>query len=376
MNDDWLNKQTVTSILIDKYAHRPIWMYDQEPLFPSAIDPARWAASALTNKKYEEIINRAPFSQILGMMGIYGIRTINVPIWCHSEIYSPEIDSLANNLFVPCYYWYHAFVARDWFRHWRYSKSLMVGDKSDREHRFLLYARDFSGTRGYRKTLVENLEIHQDQIQYHWNSEATVGAEASAYINLDDANTAGIHLVAETLFDTPKIHLTEKIFKPMVMSQPFIVWGPPGTLEYLRSYGFRTFDGIWSEDYDLETDHDRRMFMLTELVDKISRLDQDQYREMYRRCLPIVAHNRDRFFSDTFMDFCWSELTINFEKAIALRNDLYKNNPGGQVCYVLGNNPELFRVDIFRNLLEKIVANLPDHDRRILAGRYQHFNDL
>jgi hypothetical protein len=35
---------------------------------------------------------------------------------------------------------------------------------------------------------------------------------------------------------------------------PFVIVGTRGSLEYLRSYGFRTFEGIWDESYDSAED--------------------------------------------------------------------------------------------------------------------------
>jgi pimeloyl-ACP methyl ester carboxylesterase len=64
--------------------------------------------------------------------------------------------------------------------------------------------------------------------------------------------------VAETVFNQ-KVHLTEKIFKPIVMLQPFIVFAGPGSLKYLQSYGFQTFSAIWDESYDEEVDSSTRL---------------------------------------------------------------------------------------------------------------------
>jgi hypothetical protein len=61
-------------------------------------------------------------------------------------------------------------------------------------------------------------------------------------------NTSFLHIVNETVVD--KQHLTEKIFKPIVLKQPFVLMGGQGTLQYLRDYGFKTFKKWFDEDYD------------------------------------------------------------------------------------------------------------------------------
>ena len=78
------------------------------------------------------------------------------------------------------------------------------------------------------------------------------------------------HVVSETIFYQEKLHLTEKIFKPICARRPFILVGAKGNLAYLRSYGFKTFDQWISEDYDHEEDNEKRLLMI---VDKSSHGD-------------------------------------------------------------------------------------------------------
>ena len=59
-----------------------------------------------------------------------------------------------------------------------------------------------------------------------------------------------IHIVTETSFEENELFLSEKIIKPIVMYQPFIVLGPMGYLKRLKGYGFKTFSDFWDESYD------------------------------------------------------------------------------------------------------------------------------
>jgi hypothetical protein len=67
------------------------------------------------------------------------------------------------------------------------------------------------------------------------------------------------NIVTETVFYDNKLHLTEKIFKPIVLKRPFVLVGAPGNLQYLKEYGFQTFDKWINEDYDNEIDPDIRI---------------------------------------------------------------------------------------------------------------------
>jgi hypothetical protein len=56
--------------------------------------------------------------------------------------------------------------------------------------------------------------------------------------------------VLETLFDDHRWHLTEKSLRPIACGKPFVLMATPGSLQYLRQYGFKTFDGLIDETYD------------------------------------------------------------------------------------------------------------------------------
>ena len=46
------------------------------------------------------------------------------------------------------------------------------------------------------------------------------------------------------------MHLTEKIFKPIVNKQPFMLLAAPDNLAYLKSYGFKTYYCLKDGDKD------------------------------------------------------------------------------------------------------------------------------
>lgn len=75
-------------------------------------------------------------------------------------------------------------------------------------------------------------------------------------------NTCLINLVTETWYHkiwSKKYHnfLSEKIWKPMVAKQIFILIGPQYSLKYLKDNGFKTFDKYIDESYDNLEDNER-----------------------------------------------------------------------------------------------------------------------
>lgn len=308
-----------------------IVMHDQEPLFLDYLDTYR---SKLENQKNSLFFANERQKQRAGWINSYFQRFANLetfkrsfeagmdchPIVCHSEINSNDIKILQDNGFITCYYWWHGMIARDWFRHWEHYKDLEPSDKSDRNYRFLLYCRDCTGTRTYRLDLLNHCRQYQQQILHAWDREQ-VDSDHSAKISIYDALSSAVHIVAETLFDTEKIYLTEKVFKPMVMSQPFILFGPPGSLEYLRSYGFKTFDDCWDESYDLITDSSLRKAKLLSLIDHLAEMSAEEFQNVYRKALPAIQHNRRRFYETAFQVDLYSEMTTNVESALRLQQE-------------------------------------------------------
>jgi hypothetical protein len=82
---------------------------------------------------------------------------------------------------------------------------------------------------------------------------------ASADYDPNDFINSEISVILETVFDDRRIHLTEKTLKPIACGHPFILAAGPGALEYIRSYGFKTFAPYIDESYDQETDSLKRL---------------------------------------------------------------------------------------------------------------------
>ena len=102
---------------------------------------------------------------------------------------------------------------------------------------------------------------------------------------------AFVDIINETRFGQPTGNFSEKVFQAMQYLRPFIVVGPPKTLEYIKSLGFKTFDEFWDESYDDEIDHGERLAKIFSIIDNILTLSIEEMRELYTKMLPIVQHN-------------------------------------------------------------------------------------
>lgn len=136
----------------------------------------------------------------------------------------------------------------------------------------------------------------------------------SCWLSLFDQNASCLaHVVTETVFSGRRHHLTEKTFKPICLQMPFVLVSTYGSLEYLRSYGFQTFDSIWDESYDQEIDDYLRIEKIARLLKDIDDLSSDELQRLYHKAKPIIEHNYNHFYGGGFEQILWQELTIMLE---------------------------------------------------------------
>jgi len=261
----------------------------------------------------------------------------------HSEKRSDNLKKyLFDNELIPVYYWSHAVIARDWFRYAEH-----VEQKKQVTRTFLIYNRAWSNTREYRLRFAEllihlnlqdcckisvnpvepELGIHYDSHQFKnpaWRPQtvlenffatSTAHSHYSADFDIDDYESTDIEVVLETLFDDHRLHLTEKSLRPIACAQPFVLAGTHGSLEYLRSYGFKTFGDVWDESYDLIEDPAERLIQIVELMNQIKHWLPHQRERNMADARAIAEYNRQHFFSKEFFDLIINELKMNLQSA-------------------------------------------------------------
>ena len=330
-------------------------MYDQEPVDFNSINisPEGYKLGIEHRTNYDLYNNLSKEDFIFNHAS-----AVYTPIICHSEKNSPEIAKFKKNHYSDVHYWWHGLISRDWFRYWRHYNRRY----NEKSKRFGIYARDATGSRKYRINVLDRLTEFNKHIHYSirplikqqiieanklgilskWSCVNTdISSDASAQIDWGDCPLFDIQIVPETLFDTEKIHLTEKIFKPIVMYQPFILFSGPNGLQYLRDYGFKTFDGIWDESYDLETNSDRRFNKIINLIRNISNLNTNDYQKLINKTISIVEHNRKHFYSQEFEDILLNELYNGIDVALQEQQQKFYNMPGGTWFYYLNKLYEM-----------------------------------
>ena len=269
------------------------------------------------------------------------------------------------------YYFFHGFAALDWYRGY-YALNHNKQTVKEYQYDFVSYNRIINNDRSYRIYLVSRLAelglLDNGQVSFNvtdnpnddWrdevadpNTKLSVHARqhaeyylpsinkliidkpelpGSASADIPDDVDAFWHVVTETVFYYDKLHLTEKIFKPIVSKQPFMLLAAPGNLEYLRSYGFKTFDGIIDESYDKIIDNDQRIDAVVEQLHWYCNLSPEEKQRIIERLAPIVEYNFHHFYGEfkhiitrELLDNCKTLFKeIGYDDSTIAYDDIYK----------------------------------------------------
>jgi len=325
-----------------------IFFYDQEPFIIQIADQYLDMFTYEDKYSVDELINMVKNNNLP-----YGVSAasseyidflINNPqyIFKNSILVTSEISGDVNSRVFKynlkkLYYFFHGFAALDWYRGYYAlnSNKLIVKQYT---YDFISFNRIITNDRSYRIYFVSLLKeqglLDRGQVSFNvtdnlfddWrdevadsNSKLSANARqhiehhltdiskliidkpelpGSASADIPRGNDAFWHIVTETVFYYNKLHLTEKIFKPIVSKQPFMLLAAPGNLAYLKSYGFKTFDSVIDESYDLIQDNDLRTEAVVNQLHWYCNLTPGEKIEVIQQLEPIIQHNFDHFYGE------------------------------------------------------------------------------
>ena len=263
------------------------------------------------------------------------------------------------------YYFHHVFAATDWFRGCQFDSRLIEPTARKLKKKYITFNRLTSSLRVYRSLFVSKLTqldiLDQGYVSYtdtcpdggtyreHLNQAVTdklitqdvanntintldtvqfplridyqnaptIPNQSMVLSAVEQTQESFVYVVTETCFWENKCYLTEKIFKPIVSKMPFILVGCAFNLEYLKSYGFRTFDHWFDESYDKIVDPLLRLDAITKLLKSICSYSNEELENMLAEMQAVLDHNYNLFYSKEFIDSAWNELTANLSAAVA-----------------------------------------------------------
>lgn len=85
--------------------------------------------------------------------------------------------------------------------------------------------------------------------------------------------------------------LSEKIFKAIAYSHPFILVSYPNSLQYLKKLGYKTFDQVIDESYDAELNDAKRLIMIADEIKRLSNLSKPELGHFLHESKKVCSHN-------------------------------------------------------------------------------------
>ena len=259
----------------------------------------------------------------------------------HSEKNSQDIELVIDNIstkvpVTPVHWCANGYVCAEyWYKN--FSINMFDDWRRPIKHKYVCMARQFNSAKKYRLEFLNLIDTTKGCYSLlercpetgmtpndvlPCNTVAPYSFDDhgndSAYIEMryeTPVNTSFLHVVMESVFDSCKQHFTEKIFKPIVLQQPFVLVGPAHNLEYLRSYGFKTFDQWWDESYDTIEDPQERLHACAKIVNDIAGMDTADLYELREKMSSVLEHNRRHFYTQ-FGNIVWEELRSNLSAVL------------------------------------------------------------
>lgn len=189
------------------------------------------------------------------------------------------------------------------FYHTHKNYDFLYLNKTSRPHRELL----FSAL--YRRGLLDNsiVSFHAKKISLDARFELPwlQGKPYPAYgrdrdIYEEPYNQSIFNIVSETSSDEK--FFTEKIWKPILAKQPFVVHGKQGYLQDLQSLGFKTYNAFIDESYDSIKSLEQRTDAIVRTCEVIKNTLVLDPIKFYYQTRQIREHNNNVFFSEQHVE--------------------------------------------------------------------------
>lgn len=119
-------------------------------------------------------------------------------------------------------------------------------------------------------------------------------ARPSALLPVDVYNQSYYSIVCESTVYNSYNQYTEKVAKPMLARRPFVAFSGQYYMKNLKSLGFKTFDSVLDESYDLEANEDVRYNLAWQQVEWLCQQDPTR---IFDQLNPILAHNQQHFLN-------------------------------------------------------------------------------
>jgi len=195
----------------------------------------------------------------------------------------------------------------DKFNRWSLLHTYLENDFSDSYFSFLNFSNDYSSKIThenapiYCKTPRLAFEEYTSRIPIELDTQnIKSNTDLSRFKTSDTFKknlflNSCINIVTETTFRENEVFLSEKIIKPLIGYQPFIVLGPYQYLKELKNLGYKTFSEFWDESYDEIENAEERYFAVEKIILELNKKNIDEINEIYQKIKNICIYNRKVF---------------------------------------------------------------------------------
>jgi hypothetical protein len=101
--------------------------------------------------------------------------------------------------------------------------------------------------------------------------------------------------LSESLVDDDTLFFSEKIWKPIMVGHPFILYGNKDSLKYLKSMGYKTFDRWIDESYDDEPDRNVRSIMVVNELKKFENKTLEELTQIRNEMKEVCMFNQNHY---------------------------------------------------------------------------------
>ena len=169
-----------------------------------------------------------------------------------------------------------------------------LGRAYNNNEKAFLYAVDalIEGTYRHSKTkLLEFYENYNSMESFSYDIVDIKQVNTASNLNVKLHNETFVNIVTETLFNNDSVFISEKLFKPILCCQPFVIVGSPGYLEKLKELGFETFSDIWDESYDLEENTTERFAKIVDVLEEIASWSKSKQKSIQSKLTKRLTKN-------------------------------------------------------------------------------------
>lgn len=143
-----------------------------------------------------------------------------------------------------------------------------------------------------------NLQDIYNRLPIQTNVDDTWNFSIENKNDLDFYTNTFCSVVTESHFFNHTVKFTEKIWKPIAVGHPFLLFNGPNSLKLLKDMGFKTFDKIFDESYDTIEDHQLRQETIFLEILRICSKSEYEIQKMYKEIKPVILHNYNHFWQE------------------------------------------------------------------------------